>query len=50
MVKHSPPFPASSLHWLADGVKEPTEFSQRVENIAPNVVVWPCHCLYWPPF
>ena len=33
------PSPASSLHVSAGDVKEPTQFLQKVANIAPGIVV-----------
>ena len=44
--KPEAPSPASSQHWLAGDFNEPTDFLQRVGNIAPGVEVWPCHCSF----
>ena len=37
--KPEAPSPASSQHWLAGDFNEPTDFLQRVGNIAPGVEV-----------
>ena len=33
---------ASSLYWSVGNIREPMHFSQRVENLALGVVIWPC--------